>query len=248
MKSLRANAVLLAASVGLCCVLYPLALWAFAQVVFPTKATGSLVTKPDGTVVGSRQVAQAFTKDEYFWPRPSAAGYNAAAAGGSNWGASQPKLRARVAQQLGPLVRYRSGRPVGPDIEAWFAADPDRAAAWAKEHPAATGPEVQAAFFDAWLQDPANRDKVADIEPVPADFVTASGAGLDPHITLRNARWQLPRVAAARASSGGEGDARRRVEAVLARAASAPLGGLAGEPLVNVLEVNLALDAEFAGR
>ncbi|MBN9518043.1 potassium-transporting ATPase subunit C [bacterium] len=334
MKALRANTLLFAASVGVCCVLYPLALWAFGQVLFPTKANGSLVTKADGTVVGSRQVAQAFTKDEYFWPRPSAAGYNAAAAGGSNWGAASPKLRDRAAQLLGPLARYttagpRKGAPVGPDVEAWFAAVPDRAAAWAagyptsaaawakgeevaafiqtwaEEHPevpaawkaanpdkadepkpdelvgpffdsfvkthpgtfpgvvegkaadgkvektvrpVTEGTTIQALFFDMWLQDPANRARAADIERVPADFVTASGAGLDPHITLRNARWQLPRVAAARAGSGDAAAARQRIEAVLTRAASAPLGGLAGEPFVNVLEVNLALDAEFAGR
>jgi len=236
MKALRAHAVLFAASVGLCCVLYPAVLWAFAQTVVPSKANGSLITRPDGSVVGSKQIAQSFTGDRYFWSRPSAAGYNAAAAGGSNWGASQPKLRDRVAQQLGPLVRYKNGAPVGPDVEAWVAADPDRAAA------VKTGDVIPARFFDAWLQDPANRAKVADIEPVPADFVTASGAGLDPHVTLRNARWQLDRVAAAR------GVARGRVEAVLTAAAFSPLGGLAGEPLVNVLEVNLSLDAEFASR
>ena len=236
MKAVRANAVLFAASVGLCCVLYPAVLWAFAQTVVPTRANGSLVSKADGTVVGSRQVAQAFTGDGYFWPRPSAAGYNAAAAGGSNWGASHPKLRDRAARQLGPLVRYTSGALVGPDIEAWVAADPARAAA------VKPGDVIAARFFDAWLQDPANRAKAADIEPVPADVVTASGAGLDPHVTLRNARWQLGRVAAAR------GGARERVEAVLTAATFSPLGGLGGEPLVNVLEVNLALDAEFARR
>lgn len=234
MKALRAHAILFAASVGLCCVLYPAALWAFAQTVVPGRADGSLITKADGTVVGSAQISQAFTGDGYFWPRPSAAGYNAAATGGSNWGASNPKLRDRVARQLGPLVRYKNGTPVAPDVEAWAAARGLR--------PAQEGAVVAAEFFDAWLQDPANRAKVADIEPVPADFVTASGAGMDPHITLRNARWQLGRVAAAR------GVARERVDGILTAASFSPLGGLAGEPLVNVLEVNLRLDAEFAGR
>lgn len=320
MNAIRANVVLFASSVVLCCVLYPAALWAFGQGLFPTKANGSLVRKADGTVVGSTQIAQAFTKDEYFWPRPSAAGYNAAATGGSNWGAANPKLRDRAAQLLGPLVRYRSGKPVGPDIEAWFAAEPDRAARWAaayptsaanwaradlsgdeygpngkyiqdwaKAHPevlgnkpdakpeevlvaffeshakvhpgmfpvqdtekwvapAKAGAVIQALFFDMWLQDPANKAKVTDIEPVPADFVTASGAGMDPHITLRNARWQLPRVAAARAGSGDAGAARLRIEAILNANASSPLAGLAGEPLVNVLEVNLRLDVEFANK
>lgn len=320
MKALRANLILFFSSVVLCCVLYPVALWAFGQGLFPSKANGSLVTKPDGTVVGSTQIAQAFTKDEYFWPRPSAAGYNAAATGGSNWGANNPKLRDRVAQHLGPVTRYRSGQPVGPDVEAWFAAEPARAARWAaayptaaanwakadlsgdgygpngtyiqnwaKSHPevlgdkpdakpeevlvaffeshakahpgtfpvpgadktvapAKAGTVIQALFFDMWLQDPANKAKVAEIGPVPADAVMASGAGMDPHITLRNARWQLDRVAAARAGSGDAAAARQRIEAILAAGASSPLGGLAGEPLVNVLEINLKLDAEFASR
>jgi K+-transporting ATPase ATPase C chain len=320
MKALTATVILFVCSVVLCCVVYPAALWAFGQGLLPTKASGSLVTKADGTVVGSPHIAQAFTKDEYFWPRPSAAGYNAAATGGSNWGANNPKLRDRAAQLLGPLVRYKSGRRVGPDIEAWFAAEPDRAARWAaayptsaanwaktdlsgdeygpngkyvqdwvKSHPellgdkldakpeeilvaffeshakahpskfpvpnadkkvapAKSGTVIQALFFDMWLQDPANMAKIADIEPVPADFVTASGAGMDPHITLRNARWQLPRVAAARAGSGDAAVARKRVEAILDANASSPLAGLAGEPLVNVLEVNLKLDAEFASK
>lgn len=336
MKAIRANAVLFAASVGLCCVLYPAVLWAFGQTLMPNRANGSLVTKADGSVVGSKQIAQAFTGDGYFWPRPSAAGYNAAATGGSNWGAANPKLRDRAAQLLGPLVRYKGGAPVGPDVEAWFTSAPDRAVAWAAAFPtsatawakadlsgdeygpngkyvqqwAADHPEVvaawkaanpdktddpkpeeivgpffdsyvkanpgtfpgvvevkgadgkaekvvrpvkeggaiQALFFDAWLQDPANRSKVADIEPVPADFVMASGAGMDPHITLRNARWQLARVAAARAGTGDTAAARTRIDGILTDASFSPLGGLAGEPLVNVLEVNLRLDAEFASR
>jgi len=240
MKSLRANLILFLTSLVLCCVLYPAALWAFGQTLFPTKANGSLVSNPDGTSVGSTQIAQAFTKDEYFWPRPSAAGYNAAATGGSNWGASQPKLRDRVAQQLGPLVRYRSGQLVGPDIVAWHNAIPGQ--------PPKEDRVIQAEYFDRWLQDPTNKDKAADIQPVPADFVMASGAGIDPHITLRNAHWQLDRVATAWAEKTKNDTAavRQRIEIVLNTSASSPLGGLAGEPLVNVLEVNRKLESEFS--
>src|SRR5690349_17288725 len=104
MKHLRANLLLVGLSLAICCVAYPLALWVFGQVAFPTSANGSLLTakNPDGTdrVVGSSLIAQPFAGNEYFWPRPSAASYNAAAAGGSNWGANNPKLRDRVAQQL----------------------------------------------------------------------------------------------------------------------------------------------------
>src|SRR5262245_18210240 len=147
MKLIRTNVLLLVLTLIICCVAYPLALWAFGQVVFPKQANGSLVTAkgPDGKerVVGSSQIAQPFTSDKYFWPRPSAANYNAAAAGGSNWGANNPKLRDRVAQQLGPIIQYKQGsasagngpeaRTPQQDIEAWFAKE-DRLTGWAGEY------------------------------------------------------------------------------------------------------------------
>ena len=72
--------------------------------------------------------------------------------------------------------------------------------------------------------------------PVPADAVTASGSGLDPHISLRNAELQAPRVAKARNVS-----VEKVLELVHANTDPASLG-LLGEPGVNVLELNLALD------
>src|SRR5687767_14272054 len=101
----RVNLFLVGLSLLICLVLYPLALLGVGQVVFPTQANGSLI-EVNGRAVGSRQIAQAFAADHYFWPRPSAAGYNGAAAAGSNWGANNPKLRFRVARQLGPIVTY----------------------------------------------------------------------------------------------------------------------------------------------
>lgn len=256
MKSLRTNLLLLGLTLAVCGGAYPLALWAVGRVVFPGNASGSLLTAtgPDGTdrVVGSSRIAQRFTGDEYFWPRPSAADYNAAAAGGSNWGANNPKLRDRVARQLGPIVRYRTGsasagagpEPCTPqqDVEAWYAASPPAPR---------TDTPLAAAFFDAWLQDPANRSKVADLEPVPADMVTTSGGGLDPHITLRNALsvYQLDRVAAKRAPTGGDAGAVREQVAELVKGQSfTPLSGLVGEPLVNVLELNVELDRRFPAK
>lgn len=321
-KSIRANLVLYGSTILLCSVLYPTVLLLFGQTLFPSKANGSLVAKSDGTAVGSTQIAQAFTKDEYFWPRPSAVGYNAAAAGGSNWGAAQPKLRIRVTRALGPIARYADGRAVGPDIEAWFA-QADRLAAWAagnpiaatewvksgddtktivalwcKDHPdviarwkqdnpkasqvpdpetapdavavqffasfaarhprmfpalangkvrtVGAGADLQGVFFDAWLHE----HPTARLDPVPADVVMASGAGLDPHITLRNARTQLNRVATAWATKSKRKPTvvRERVEKILEESAFSPLGGLVGEPLVNVLEVNHRLESVFTGQ
>jgi potassium-transporting ATPase KdpC subunit len=338
---LRANLWLLGLTLALCSVLYPLALWGVGRAAFPAKASGSLVTDPDGMVRGSALIAQPFNDAKYFQPRPSAASYNAAASGASNWGASQPLLRDRVARQLGPMVRYaegeKAGQRVGPDVESWFRANPGLLGTWAEgnstlaarwvkddanragvarwladhpdllkawreanpsagepdadrmkdlsddlaaevlkafasEHPGAwpvpkkrkgqggqaedyldavrpdpAGKEeitdLQAVLFDAWLQ--AHPEIAGRLKKVPADMVMASGSGLDPHISLRNALYQLDdHVAEARAKETGRDPERVRkdVEAILRKHAFTPL---AGEPLINVLEVNRALDAEL---
>jgi K+-transporting ATPase c subunit len=235
---LRANLWLLVLTVLLCSVLYPLTLWCIGQTAFHDQAEGSLLADAQGQWIGSRLIAQPFTADEYFQPRPSAASYNGAASGASNWGASNYLLRDRVARQLGPIVKYRSGpkkgQPVGPDVEAWFGKDQLRGKPGIRQ-----GADIQSAFFDLWLQTHPD----ADLEPVPADMVMASGSGLDPDITLSNALWQLDRVAAAWAKKTGAGESRIRpeIEQLLRAKSSAPLAGLVGVPLVNVLQVNLAL-------
>jgi K+-transporting ATPase ATPase C chain len=321
--------LLIGFTVAICCVAYPLVVWVIAQAVFPEQANGSLVRGPDGQVVGSRLIAQPFTKDEYFQPRPSAASYDASASLSSTLSPSNYLLRARVASILGPMVKYRGGpkkgQLVAPDIEVWFQQDqyqgqPHIAAQWADAHnslaqawvkadashgayvdewarahqadvaqwikdnpdtpqPAATdlaviffdgfskdhpgqfpsavqhqaadgktesaiepvkeGTDIQSTFFDMWRQEHAT----AYLEDIPADMVTASGSGLDPHITLDNAMYQLDRVAAAWAKDTNrdpttvEGE----IKTLIDENASAPFGGLIGEKLVNVLEVNIEL-------
>src|SRR5262249_29476888 len=113
------------------------------QTLFRDKADGSLVLDKSGNAIGSRLIAQPFTADEYFQPRPSAASYNAAASGASNWGANNYLLRDRVARQLGPIVKYQSGpkkgQLVGSDGESWFQKDkfqgsPGLVGQWAQAH------------------------------------------------------------------------------------------------------------------
>src|ERR1700730_5481958 len=118
---------LLVSTVVICCLIYPLAVWAIGQTFFPFTANGSMVTGSDGKQVGSLLIAQPFTKDEYFWPRRSEASYDASASASSTLAASNYLLRDRVARMLGPIVKYKSGRKAGqlaaPDVEAWFQQD-----------------------------------------------------------------------------------------------------------------------------
>jgi K+-transporting ATPase ATPase C chain len=109
--------------------------------------------------------------------------------------------------------------------------------------PVREGTDIQSIFFDIWRHEHAD----ADLEALPGDMVTASGSGLDPHITLQNAEYQLDRVASKWAQNTKRDPARVRaeVEALVRSQARAPLGGLVGEPLINVLEANLELRARY---
>ena len=194
MAHLRANLILLGLTLLISSVLYPLAILVVGQGLFPASASGSLVAGPDGKPVGSQLIAQKFTGDQWFQPRPSAADYNAAASSGSNLSASNPQLRERAEG----IVKTRADRKL-----------------------------------------------------VPSDAVTASGSGLDPHITRGNARGQLERVVAAWAAKTGKpaGEVRALIEEALAGAAFRPLAGAAGgEEILNVLEVNLELARRLSPR
>ncbi len=118
-------------------------------------------------------IAQPFTKDEYFQPRPSAASYDASASASSSLAASNYALRDRVARTLGPIVKYQSGpkagQPVAPDIESWFQKDmfqgkPHIVAQWADLHNSLAQAWVKAdpthaAYVDDWAK--AHPDVVA---------------------------------------------------------------------------------------
>lgn len=79
---------LLTLTVVICGGLYALSLWVIGEAIFPFHANSSMLTGPDSKVVGSREIAQPFTKDEYFQPRPSAASYDASASAASSLAAS----------------------------------------------------------------------------------------------------------------------------------------------------------------
>jgi len=166
--------------------IYPLAVTAIAQLVFPHRANGSLIVAA-GSPVGSKLIGQSFRGGRYFWPRPSAtspAPYNATASSGSNLGPLNPQLVARIEQQAQSLR----------------AAHPDQQG------------------------------------PIPVDLLTASGSGLDPHISPAAANYQIARVARQR------GLDEARVRELVAEYTEGRQFGLLGEPRVNVLRLNLALD------
>lgn len=81
--------------------IYLPAVLAFAKVAAPEKSRGSIITGPDGQALGSRLVAQAFTRPDYFHPRPSAVDYNAQGAAGSNLSPTNPALAERAAAIAG---------------------------------------------------------------------------------------------------------------------------------------------------
>ena len=86
--------------------------WAIGRAAFPVQAEGSLIRRADGTIVGSRLVAQKFTREEHFRSRPSAVDYNAASTGGSNYGPSNPEHLKAVGERLAEIERLE-GVPAG---------------------------------------------------------------------------------------------------------------------------------------
>src|SRR2546430_2036577 len=176
-----------------CCGLYPLIVFAISQAFFYEKANGSLILDKDGAVRGSKLLAQGFTADKYFHPRPSAAGngYDATSSGGSNLGPTSRKLNDAIKARI---AAYRA------------------------------------------------ENGLRESEPVPADAVTASGSGLDPHISLQNAELQLARVAKDRAVS------EEKLRELIKQNTDARDFGLLGDPGVNVLTLNRALDSSAANR
>ncbi|SEK29078.1 potassium-transporting ATPase subunit KdpC [Ectothiorhodospira marina] len=171
----------------LCGGLYPLLVTTVGSLLFPHQATGSLIVVDD-TVVGSELVGQLFKAPEYFHGRPSAVDYDPFSVGGSNYAASNPALRDRVAEDS-QTIALRYG---------------------------------------------------VESSSIPVDLLAASGSGIDPHISPESAQLQAERVATARGITVSQ------VNELIVDFTEGPTIGVFGQPRVNVLRINLALDGKEA--
>jgi len=205
MKSqLRAALTLFGLLAILTGVVYPVLVWAVAQVAFRHAANGSVIERKD-KVIGSELIGQAFVDDmydpesraktgadRYFWGRPSATEkvpYNAGSSSGSNLGPTNPDLIDKLSKR----------------VDAIRKAHPDQT------------------------------------RPVPGDLVTASASGLDPHVSPAAAFYQAARVAKARGLGADV------VRGLVTSHIEKRTLGILGEPRVNILLLNLALD-DLAGK
>jgi len=222
--------------------LYPAVMTGISQLIFPRQANGSLVTLK-GAVVGSRLIGQSFSKPEYFHPRPSAAGsgYDATASSGANLGPTSAKL----------LHGTTKTDDKGKEIVDFDGIE-DRVVHYCLENGI---PYTSSVPLDQFKDSQGNLDDVKLIKafndanapliftpgmPVPSDAVTGSSSGLDPHISPANAGMQVARVAKAR------GIAPAQVQSLIAEFTDRADWGFIGEPRVNVLLLNMALDQHFA--
>ncbi len=169
-------------------VIYPVFMWGVGSLFFHKHTNGTLFYHQGGKVLGSEWIAQNFSSDKYFHPRPSSAGdngYDAASSSGSNLGPTSQKLIDSLTQRV---KDFRSSNK------------------WSGE--------------------------------IPADAVTASGSGLDPHISVKNAYIQASRVASSRSISQDD------VEQLIKKYTERRTLWIFGEKRVNVLRINLALDKQ----
>jgi len=227
---------------------YPAVVWGLAQALFHHQANGSLLKK-DGTAtdkdeeaIGSAYLGQNFSDPSYFHPRPSNAGsngYDATASGGTNYGPTSARLI------NGATKKDDKGNEVVD-----FDGIHDRVVHYCLDNgidfdssiPFSQFKDAQGNPDDVKLINAFNADTplvITPKKPIPADAVTMSASGLDPHISPANAAVQAGRVATARGVSA------EKVNTLVGEFTEGPDLGILGDPRVNVLKLNLALDAKY---
>ena len=237
------------------CGAYPAVIWGIGQLAFPHQANGSLIESNDRRIVGSELLGQNFSGAKYFQPRPSAAGlgYDAANSSGSNLGPTSKKFINGTTKPTALPAKEAGGTPLpGPDVVD-FDGIKLRVLGYCDSNGISyeliqDGKPVDQKTFKTdkgeydqvkLIADFNDDAKPLTIKPgslVPGDAVTASASGLDPHISPKNALLQAARVARER------GIGMDAVSAEIHKATDGAQFGILGEPGVNVLKLNLALD------
>ena len=241
LKELKPAFMMMLVTTILTGLIYPAVITGIAQVVFRGQADGSLIIS-NGQVVGSRLIGQSFTKPEYSHPRPPPAGsgYDPPATAGSNLGPTSTKFingTTKMDDKKNEVVDFDGIK----NRIVHYCVDND--ILFDSSIPLDGFKDPQGNLDDVKLIKAFNDEKAPLVftakTPIPADAVTASASGLDPHISPANAQAQAARVAKVR------GVSMEQMQGVLARYTDGRTLGFLGEPHVNVLELNLALDAQF---
>ena len=221
--------------------IYSAVMTGVSELVFPRQANGSLVTA-GGKVVGSSLIGQPFAKPEYFHPRPSAAGsgYDATASSGSNLGPTSAKLLHGTTKMDDKNQEVVDFDGISLRIVHYCI---DNGIPYESSIPLDQFKDSHGDLDEVKLIKAFNDDKTPLIftpkAPIPQDAVTASASGLDPHISPTNAEVQAGRVAKARGVSVDQ------VKQLIPQFTDRADLGFLGEPRVNVLMLNVALDQHF---
>src|SRR5258707_449748 len=221
--------------------LYPAVMTGVSELILPKQANGSLITV-NGKVVGSALIGQPFAKPEYFHTRPSAAGsgYGATASGRSNLGPTSAKLlrgTIKMDDKKNEIVDFD-----GINLRiVHYCVDND--IPYESSVPLDQFKDSHGDLDDVKLIKAFNDDKAPLLfsakAPIPPDAVTASASGLDPHISPANAETQASRVAKARGVSADQ------VKQLIPQSTDRADLGFLGEPRVNVLMLNIAVEQKF---
>jgi potassium-transporting ATPase KdpC subunit len=125
-RQIGASGRIVLVSMAICCLLYTLLILGVGQTLAPYTANGSLIRNEQGVTIGSELIAQGFSRPEYFWPRPSAVDYNAAAAGGSNLSPTNPELRSQATRII-TKMGVTGGKNIPADLvtASGSGLDPD---------------------------------------------------------------------------------------------------------------------------
>jgi potassium-transporting ATPase KdpC subunit len=257
----------------ICCAIYPAVIYVLGQAMFPIQADGSLLKKDgsfttdDSQAVGSALIGQSFSAPQYFHPRPSnaGAGYDATDSGATNLGPLSDKLinGATTPASTQPTTQPESLAFDGIRLRTiHYATDNNIPFNLYLQNPDGTKTLVKPADYktlkyqnadgswnDIALVDAFPHPENPTTQPVlvtgdfgtliPGDAVTGSASGLDPHISPANAALQAGRVASARNVTVPQ------VQSLIDAYTDQPSLGFLGDPGVNVLRLNLALDAKY---